>query len=782
MATRTEAVRRRQQTRGVSCALWLGWLVALGAAGTVSAWADEPLAVAPGGDQAAPGKPAGKPPGKPSGKADEPDVLSADKVTYDEALGLMTASGRVELLTRDRAVYADAVSYNQKTKVLVASGHVRMFEAKGEVSFGDYAELTDDFANVFVERVRILTSDRSRMAGNEAERRGGRMTRISQGVYSPCDLCAADSSLPPLWQLRATRIVHDNDEHEVRYADATMDMFGVPVFYTPFFSHPDPTVKRHSGFLTPSIGHGTDVGSFLRNGYYFDIAPDLDATAYLSLFSSQMPVVGGEVRKRFDNGRLQIEGTFTQSDFTHTETTTTLDVEPRAMRGYVKASGLFDLSDAWRIGGNLDAASDRTFLYQYYGFRENFLTSRAFAEGFYGRDYIGINAYRFQDLRVGVTEHEPTVFPLAQYQMFGEPGEALGGRWSMDLGLLGLERSRGTDYTRMSMVPGWQRQFHTDLGLVATVATSVRTDVYNYRDYTRTDLTGSPVTNGSKARFLPEADITVRYPWARQGEDTYQVIEPVVALMAAPDYHSDARLPNEDSQDVEFNVTNLFRLNRYPGYDRIEGGQRLTYGMRAGVYGVDSGRASLFLGESYRLGGTSPFAVGTGLETTRSDYVGWAELAPATWLNTYYGFRLRESDLKPRQQSWGIQAGVPWLTISADYNALDSFYDSNGTLNSPQELATLGIYSSVTRYWSVGLQRSQRFSPDPGPVSTSLTATYSDDCLTMQAIGLHEYSDVPGVSNGTTLYFRFVFRNLGEITSPSLSSSMISSGTSTSSR
>src|SRR5579871_2768336 len=206
---------------------------------------------------------------RPSGvNRSQPVLFVADEIQQDEDLGLVVAKGHVEFSQRDQTLLADVVTYNQKTNLVTASGHVALMDPSGEVVFGDYMELSDDMRDGFIKNVRALLSDRSRIAGNTGRRTNGNITEIRKAVYSPCDLCAKDPTAPPLWQIKAGRLVHDQARKTVEIYDATAEVYGIPVFYTPYLSEPDPTVKRATGFLAPVFGHSASIGDFFRLPYY----------------------------------------------------------------------------------------------------------------------------------------------------------------------------------------------------------------------------------------------------------------------------------------------------------------------------------------------------------------------------------------------------------------------------------------------------------------------------------------------------------------------------------
>ncbi|PWC32422.1 LPS assembly protein LptD [Azospirillum sp. TSO35-2] len=733
-----------------------------------------------------PAKPAAKP-AAPSGtqpsdgqngprKPQEPVLLTADQVTFDEVNNLVTASGNVELAQGKRSVRADKITYNQKTKVVTATGAIRLVEPSGDIVFADYAELTDDMKDVFIENIRVLMTDNGRMAGNEGERREGKLTRVSRGVYSPCDLCKEDPTRPPLWQIRAVRIVHDNEEHEVRYKDATMEIFGIPVAYTPYLSHPDPSVDRKSGFLTPSFGNNSNLGAILKTHYYWDIAPDQDATIDLHEYTQQGPLLGGQYRKRFENGRLELEGAITRGDVSNSKS---VPKETRN-RGYIAARGLFDIDETWRAGFDVKRASDPTFLRRYYDFREDYLTSKAYIEGFRGRNYAAITAYSFQDMRYGNTIPEPVVLPYAQYNALGEPGSLLGGRWSFDSSLLSVSRFKdaGPDTQRFVAKPGWERNIISNTGFITTLSGSVLVAGYTAQNFNGSDATTRGTQNIGRTRLFPQAQATVRYPFVRYGESSSQLVEPIAQLTAAPKLSNRKLFPNEDSLDVEFDDVNLLEPNRFTGIDRLDDGARFTYGLRTAIYGNSQGSASLFLGQSRRLTDSSAgFTGGSGLEDRVSDYVGRLDLQPADWLDVNYGFRIDHDTLRPRRHSLNASAGVPLLRLSTSYAYVDQTTSRNAITRDRVEQASFGMSSQFTDHWSLGVSHTQAMEPQPGPRSSLATLTYSDECLVFQTIARRDYTvTTNGESDGNTIFFRFVFKNVGEFKSPGINASFLGGG------
>lgn len=697
----------------------------------------------------------------PKADTQAPFLLKADELTFDENLGLVVARGNVEIAQGPRVLLADTVTYNQKTDIMTATGHVSLMEETGEVIFAEHAEFSDDLKNGVVDSIRMLLADNSRLAANGGRRIGGVTTELSKAVYSPCDLCAKDPSRAPLWQIKAVRVTHDSISKDVEYRDASMEIFGVPVAYLPYFSHPDPTVKRRSGFLAPSYGSSSDLGTFIRVPYYWAIAQDKDATFSPMYTTDQGLVLAGEYRQRLTNGEFEFSGSYTEPT----------DPPPGAeQRGHIRGRGRFDIDDTWRAGFDVMRSSDDTYLRRYrfpsgyspYGTADKSLTSTAFVEGFQRRNYARATAYSYQGLRASDDPgRTPLILPLAEYSFRGEP-DRYGGRFNIDSSLLSLTRDEGTDSRRISAKTSWNLPYISSAGDIYNLTASVQTDLYNV-DAVETS-TGT--TDGFTGRVFPQLQFNWRYPFVKHQGTTTQLIEPLAGFVVAPRGGNPDKIPNEDSIDVEFDDLSLFRDNRFAGYDRVEGGQRVVYGLRGGIYGAGGGSTTAFLGQSYRLNDDSPFAPGTGLNDQLSDVVGRLSISPNNMLDFLYRFRFDAENLKSRRNELTVGVGPPRLRLNLTYLFFDE-EASTSEFGDRQEVSG-SVTAGLTRYWSAfASARRDLAEKDGGFISAAGGLQYSDECLIFRASLARNFTRDRDLTPSTTLLFQLVFKNLGEVQSGS---------------
>jgi LPS-assembly protein len=726
-----------------------------------------------------------------------PIVLRADEVEHDEDLALTIARGHVEISQNGAVLLADTATYNQRTDTITASGNVSLSQPTGEILFADYMELRDAMNNGFAKDVRMLLADRSRLAANTARRTNGNRTELRRAVYSPCDLCRNDPSAPPAWQLQAREIDHDKELKLVEFRDVTMQIDGWPVFYSPYISTPDPSVKRASGFLPPSFGSSSSVGAHVTIPYFLVLGPDKDLTLAPRFTTMAGPLLASQYREDFDNGRLDIIGSINRSNPNGSK-----GPGDDEIRSNIDGHSVFDLDDTWRTGLDVQRVSDQSYLQQF-GFGNpplNAEISRAYLEGFDPRGATDVDAYAFQPLLPGLgVSTQPIVLPVINRNWQSEPDE-FGGRWNLNANLLNIVRETGTQTKRISLGSEWQRRFRDGIGGQYDFSASLRGDGYwinNLSPVSNPDLpsaffpiNGVPATepinpNFVAGRVFPQVGLKWSYPLVHPGQTLTPLIEPIVGVYAGPDAGNQRRIPNEDSLSFDYDDSMLFRPDRLAGYDILDTGQRVDYGLKTGLYNSTGGSYRLLIGQSYRAETNLFLPPGSGAATRLSDVVGRVVLSPSSYLDLIYRFRLNNANLSFREQQATISTGPTNLRVSATYVLIPAQAPSDVVTNlttgqtviyGKQEQLTFAVTAKLTRYWS--LQGSQTINltsssnivngvatPEASSDSlyASVSAIYQDECMAfigaLTQSGIRNGAVTPGIS----ILFSVVFKNLGEI-------------------
>jgi LPS-assembly protein len=690
---------------------------------------------------------------------DRPTLLSADEVTYDENLEIVTARGNVEIAQDDRVLIADVVSYNIRTGVVTATGNITLVEPTGELVFADYVELSDDLRDGFIREIRILMTDQSRIAAAGGIRREGNITLFKRGVFSPCKLCRDEPGRPPLWQIRAAEVEHNQQTQTIQYRDAWMEIFGIPVFYTPYFEHPDPTVDRKSGFLAPSFGSTGTLGFTTQIPYFWAISPDKDATFEPIITTKQSVVLAGEYRQAFPNGTFDFSGSGTFADLEDEDGT----IDKDQFRGHIDSTGRFEIDETWRWGFDARRTTDDTYLRLYNFSADRTLTSRAFVEALNGRNYAAANAMIYQGLREEDDNDEaPIIAPLLEFDYVGEPGWA-GGKFTADASLLALTRIEGRDSRRLAVVGAYELPYTGPLGDVYTVTASLQTDGYWTHGVDPQSDDVNPVDPQGEdfaGRVFPQLTVRWEYPWVQSNGTLQQVVQPIGQAVFAPNGSNPGEIPNEDSLAFEFDDTNLFSRNRFAGEDRVDSGSRFDYGLEwTATYGED-GTANSLIGQSYRLSRSQDiFRDGSGLEDNLSDIVGRVEVNPIPELDFLYRFRLDNEDFKARRHEVSTVIGPPALNLDLSYVFISD--EASAEEFDDREEIEMSLGSRLSENWSI-FGSHRRDMEDNRTLSTSIGLTYEDECFLIEGIASRTFFDDRELDPEDAIFIRLVFKLLGE--------------------
>ena len=682
-----------------------------------------------------------------------PASFSADTLSFDPEKNSVNAQGNVELIHGQRTLRADRVIYDQKADVISAVGNVILSEPSGELLLGDKMGISGDLKDALVHNIGLVLQDKSRIAGNKAKRTAGKVTELHNAVYSPCKLCEDNPDAPPLWQIKAVKVSHDKDQQTIEYRDAWLEFFGVPAFYTPYFRHPDPSVRRKSGFLFPSIGSSSDFGTIVATPYFWAISRNEDMTIEPIFMSNATPILSGQYRNRVHRGELNIDSSITDD----TGDLYSTDPGTFGLRGHIISNGRFNINRTWRWGFNLERTSDDTYIRRFGFGNPSSLDSQLFVEGFRNQNYFSAKTQLFQGLQESDDQDTtPIVLPLIDYNYTGTP-DNMGGRTLFDLNVLALTRSQGTDTRRLSMHPKWERVFQDNLGGQLNFSAGLNGDFYHTNGLIRDS--DNVKFSGFSHRFFPFTNLQWQIPLVKTHGTTQQILEPIVSAGIAPNGGNPDDIPNEDSTDFEFDETNLFSINRFSGLDRVQGGSRMNYGLKWGLFGSRGGSTTAFIGQSYRPRKDSTFVAGSGLEDNFSDIVTSASISPGSFLNVLYQARLDADNFSPNRNEISVQGGVPAITINAQYTSLETQQDSEF---SGREELNVGATSNIDRNWRTAIT-AVRDLESSEMRSTSLDAIYETECVIITSNVSRTFFEDRDLKPTDAITVHLVLKTLGEV-------------------
>ncbi len=380
-------------------------------------------------------------------------LVHADEMLFDRNKNTVAARGNAQLYYQGRVLQADRVLYDRNNNKVYAEGHAKMTERDGTVAYAERFELTDNFKDGFIDSLRTDTADRTHLSAPRAERTGGDVTTLDRGTYSACEACKDDPSKPPLWQVRAKRIIHNDTEQMVYFEDAAFELMGVPIAWLPYFSVADPNVLRKSGILTPHVSFNSALGAGVSIPVFWALAPNYDLTVTPSFYSRQGFFGQAEWRHQLVNGSYNIRAAGVFQNDPDAFAAPPYGSGNKRARGSLESWGLFYINERWRVGWDLSLVSDKWFQSDYRlptdnlssnYFRE--ATSTIYMTGKGDQGFLDLRAYYFKGLsRVDLQDQQPIVAPVLDYHKVipvkPEWSFGIGGQFEIDGNFLNLSRN-----------------------------------------------------------------------------------------------------------------------------------------------------------------------------------------------------------------------------------------------------------------------------------------------------------------------------------------------------
>ncbi|HWU02815.1 MAG TPA: LPS assembly protein LptD, partial [Novosphingobium sp.] len=698
----------------------------------------------------------------------KPIDFEADEVTYDEKNSLVTATGRVFMKRDKQTVRADVVTWNRDTGKIHATGHIRVVDRTGNELLTDEMDLTDDLSLATTENMLMLLREGGRLAAAKGQRIENGQVLLTRVSYTGCDVVDSKGcSKTPSWQVTANHVTYDPDKKLVRFKAARLALFGVRILPMPSLVIATDG-RALSGFLIPDFRMSAANGLELSSTYYARLADNRDLTMTGTLFTKSDPMVKMRYRALTDIGAYQLTGWVTRSTVIPVSGDTASATEQ--LRGAVDVNGKFQLTPEWSVAFSGRLASDRTFLSRYNINGDDLLRSTVNAERIGDKSYLSISGWAFQTLRTNELQGQvPIALPLIDWRI--RPSEkVLGGQLEFEANTLAISRSAGQDTQRAFASARWDMRKVTPWGQQITFTALARGDAYHSSNNALTNSTLYQGLPGWQTRGMVLGAVDVTWPLVGSALGGTQVLTPHVQMVVVP-HTPNLSIPNEDARAIELEDVNLFALNRFPGYDRIEDGTRFTYGFDWSLE-RSRWRVNATVGQSYRMTNLDVlFPQGTGLNDRLSDIVGRTELRYRDFFKITHRYRLDKGSLAFRRNEVDATIGSDQTYFELGYarlnrniaSALEDLQDSNE--------ARASARVAFARYWSLfgsgvfDMSNNNLVTGQPvssfQPLRTRLGLSFQSDCFQVDVTWRRDYVTIGDATRGSSFEVHFALKNIG---------------------
>lgn len=584
------------------------------------------------------------------GAPEDLTTLVADVVRI-EGEDVLIAEGNVEVYARGARLRADRLTYDRTKDRLWIEGPIELQDESGTVLLADTAELTPDMTEGILTGARIILNQQLQIAGAEAIRRQDRFTDLKRVVASSCEVCEGGG--PPLWEIRASRVIHDELNHQIYFYNARFRIAGIPVFYAPTLRVPDGTEPRVRGFLTPSFYSSNQLGNGLKLPYFIPLGDHADLTVTPFFTSDYTRTLEGRYRQAFAKGDLVVNGAISRDS-----------ILPDQTRGYAIANGTFTIPNDFLLLFTLEGVSDNAYLQDYGYSEQDYLTNAVGILRTRQDERIEANLIASQSLRADIdTSRAPDLEADGRWDRRRSEG-VLGGWLDFNLvahahQLNSLEDvdSDGDELGQFRATGGWTRNWTGPVGLRFNATGRLNADMLQ--------ITNDPNYPEFQTALTPQAAATLSWPlFKATGNGVRHLLEPVAQLAWTADNTIDA--PNVDSTEVALDTGNLLSLNRFPGLNRYEEGARANLALRWTRYNPEAWTYGLTAGQVVHFDATDQFDFSTGLSGRTSNWLGQVDIGFTDKL-ALRSVVLLDSSLEPTTNETRLAFNAWNLLLSSNY-------------------------------------------------------------------------------------------------------------------
>lgn len=664
--------------------------------------------------------------------------LIADSIAVDPS-GRVVASGNVEVFYQGTRLQADSVSYARTSDQLTITGPIRLTDADGTILLANEAELNRDLREGVLISARLVLDQQLQLAANEIARVDDRFTRLDRVVASSCQVC--EDNPIPLWEIRASRVIHDDQERQLYFENAQFRVAGVPLLYFPRLRLPDPSVDRATGLLVPRIASSSVLGTGLKLPYFIALGDHANATLTPYLSSSTTTLEFG-YRQLLRNGFIDAEGAISNDDIL-------------GSRGYLFGTAELQLPRGFRAIGQIEFVSDEAYLFEYDYSDVDRLENQIAVLRVRDKDRFRTAISEFRTLReseIPIRDTLPDQFIEADY-LREIPELAFGGRATGQVGFYALERASsedilGRDVSRISAAFDWSRNWTLTNGMIARSELGFRADAYT----TAQDST----FDSELIRTVPRAAAELRWPMSRRVVGGgIEILEPVFRIDVS-DTGGD-EVPLEDSLVVEFDEANLFSPSRYPGFDGAEDGVRVALGASWQRSDPSGWVVDVALGRVANLTGDLGFGEGSGLEGDQSEWLLSGRLTLGDQL-AVISRSLFDTDIQFTLSETRLEWQTEKLRLSTNYLYAEP-EPSEDREDNLSEWSLDGRYQIDDR-WSATADWRYDFNADRA-TRTGVGLGYRSECVDFTVSLSRRFADSTSVDPTTQLGFSVSLTGIG---------------------
>jgi len=656
------------------------------------------------------------------------NTVNVTMFQYDIDKSLFSSVGKIKIIDSEKNKYFfKELHVDTKRKEMIGSDVSVLFDQE---NFG----LTNESDPRFVANDILVTENKS---------------VLSKGVFTSCK--KRGEKCPP-WVLQAKKIEHDKAKKTIYYENAILKVYDIPIFYFPRFFHPDPTVKRQSGFLTPSFTNSTNLGFGTQLPYYWAISHDKDLTFTPKIYGSENMLYLNEYRHAFKNAFLTLDTSYTEG-YKSTSTTKT-----GGSRNHLFAELDINLAPDENFDSNLSLKIQRssndtyfrvhnikTALVDYNNTDLNNILNYSFAKN---DMYLNLSATVYENLREETNKRYEYVLPNILYgkSFFTESFGTL--NFKSNAIYRNYDVNKHTHILTNDII--WSpTNFITKNGFINTLEAMVKNT--NYQANNTTDYKNDGTINELSSVLSFKTSL----PMKKEGSGFFNIFSPNFMVRYAPGH-----MKNLGTNDTTLKYANLYTTNKT---SEIEDGISAILGFDFKTNekkedGTDREKLSISMGQVFSPEKNKDMPSKSSLDQKMSDVVGEINYNFSEIGAINYKFNLDHNfnDLNYNEVSTTLNFGK--IGFNLDYLEENKHIGTEHYVNS-------GINLNINDQSRLSFSTKKNFKTDSTELY-DLKYQYAIDCLTAGLVYRREFYEDSDVNEKDSLMFTITFVPFAGVKTP----------------
>jgi LPS-assembly protein len=507
--------------------------------------------------------------------------ISSDKIIYNKTNQILKTFGNSKFTdSKNRTLTAENFEYDLEKKIITAESKVKFLDNYKNIYYFSKLNADDKFSEIIgynlnsdLNKEKFQSKDKfnefvePKLSGKEVTIKDN-ITIIKNGKFTSCKSTNEGEGCP-YWSLNANLITHDKENKKITYNNATLDLNNIPILYTPYFSHPDPSVKREAGFLAPSFSSlGSDIGPTIKVPYFYPISQSADFTISPVYYFKQNPLLLGEYREKFNNGDLSIEGSFTEGykEITATQT----DGSRYHLYGNLNLNFTDKVLDESELNAKIQRVNNPTYLRvnkinsTVDGFKKNLvkedetkLMNEIYLNSFGKNESLNFKTATYQNIAITkASDQYEYLLPEIAYSKYN-----LLENNNLNFSSVFKSLNTSTNQNKTTFINNLDYStkefYNTNVGVAYKFLTKINNINY-YSDYK------TPNQN-LNSQINPVVGLDASLPFAKLSKESDQYLIPRILARYSP-----GKMTNSVSNDSFLSADNLFSLNRMNSDELIE--------------------------------------------------------------------------------------------------------------------------------------------------------------------------------------------------------------------